>query len=70
METALIIIGFIVLCIIGIAWDYYKPARFRSSYRNVKTRGEIGGGTGGSGGSDWSGDNWGGDCGGGDGGGD
>jgi len=69
METALVIIGFIVLCIIGIAWDYYKPARFRTGYRNVKIRGESGGSRN-SGSSGWSGDSWGGDCGGGDGGGD
>lgn len=43
METALLIVGFIVACCIGIAWDYYKPARFRTSYRNVdKKHGDSG----------------------------
>lgn len=39
METFLLIIAFIVACVLGIAWDYYKPARFRTTYRNVDKKG-------------------------------
>jgi hypothetical protein len=54
METALIIVGFIVLCGVGIAWDYYKPSRFRTGYHNVKKN--SGGITGDSGSDDSCGD--------------
>jgi hypothetical protein len=54
METALIIVGFIVLCGVGIAWDYYKPSRFRTGYHNVRKN--SGGITGDSGSDDSCGD--------------
>ena len=44
METALIILGFVVFCGAGIAWDYYKPTRFRTTYRSVTNRGTGSGG--------------------------
>mgnify|MGYP007055198959 CR=1 FL=1 len=42
MEMALIILGFIVFCGAGIAWDYYKPSRFRTGYHNVKKNNDGG----------------------------
>ncbi|KEJ88882.1 hypothetical protein [Sulfitobacter donghicola] len=59
MEVALAIIGFVIFCGVGIAWDYYKPSRFRRGYHNTKS----GGGTGYFGDSDGGSD---GGCGGGD----
>jgi hypothetical protein len=45
MEMALIILAFIVFCGAGIAWDYYKPSRFRTGYHNVRKNngGDVGG---------------------------
>lgn len=40
METVAIILGVIVLGMIGIAWDYYKPSRFRTGYHNVRKNGD------------------------------
>ncbi|MEQ6201791.1 hypothetical protein ABMC88_01935 [Sulfitobacter sp. HNIBRBA2951] len=31
----LAIIAFIIACIAGMLWDYYKPARFRSGYHTI-----------------------------------
>jgi hypothetical protein len=36
METVAIMLGVIVLGVIGIAWDYYKPSRFRTGYHTVR----------------------------------
>ena len=35
MEIVLAIILFIVVCGVLMFWDYYKPARFRTTYANV-----------------------------------
>ncbi len=45
MEFSLITAGFLVFCGVSIAWDYYKPSRFRKGYHNTKRR--DGGGYGG-----------------------
>ncbi|MEH6645805.1 hypothetical protein [Sulfitobacter sp.] len=44
MATVFLILGFVIACGLGITWDYYKPARFRTSYRNVDERRSDGGG--------------------------
>lgn len=46
MELALIILAFIVFCGMGIAWDYFKPSRFRTGYHNVRKN--VGGYLGGN----------------------
>lgn len=38
MEVAFAVIGFFVFCGAGIAWDYYKPSRFRTGYHNVSAK--------------------------------
>lgn len=38
MEVVIAIILFIVGCAGLMLWDYYKPARFRTTYRNVAER--------------------------------
>lgn len=64
MEIALAVLGFIVFCGLGIAWDFYKPTRFRRGYHNISAnRSSPSGGGVGLSGSDGSSS---GDCRGGD----
>jgi len=61
VEIVLGIIVFIAVCAALMFWDYYKPARFRTSYRNVAKKGSDRGGLFLSGDSDGGGDGGGGD---------
>lgn len=56
------IVGFIVVCGLGIAWDYYKPARFRGGYHKVGSTKNNGGGFSGSSSSSSDGGGDGGGC--------
>ena len=49
MEVALAILAFIAICAGLMVWDYYKPARFRTTYSNVD-KDKRNSDTGGSGG--------------------
>ena len=70
MLTVGLILAAVVLGAAGIAWDFYKPSRFRTSYRNVASRHSADGSSDGlssrSGSDGLSSGDGGSDCGGGD----
>lgn len=47
MEIVIAIVLFIAFCAALMLWDYYRPARFRTTYATMdkrKTSGDTGGG--------------------------